>query len=331
MPGFIDTVIGSLKQSLDFPLWLYFLAVQIIESIVGSIVVMLFLFAGAVLLIGSIGPSIFQNPAALLSTPANMLGIFSVIGLLAAILIVILAFVTSYFTGIRFNLFNNFLKTKKIDLGKAFEETTPRAFTFFKISLILALLICLVLLVLAIQVLSSIPALIGMTSPAPLVGLILYIVVVLLIFSLAMFLLSPILQLFAPTVFFEKRGAIDTIKRAVELAKTNYLGNLAFVLIFFVIVVGVSWAISILMQLISFFTLIPAIALSKSGGPVAGAAVGGFAVYGVIYVILFVPYVIWSTVFETAAFRNLYYLDRSLLEPKAKPRAKPKAKRKKAK
>ena len=328
MAGFIDTVIDSLKQSLDLPLWLYFFAVQVMEGIVEGIVVLLFLFVGAVLLLGSFSLSFFQNPAALFSNPENLLSIVSTIAILGTIMVVVMSFVASYFTGLRFNLFNGFLKTKKIDLGKAFEETTPRAFTFFKVSLILALLVTLVLLIIAIPVLSSVPSMIGMTSPAPLVGLILYIVVALLIFSLAMFLLSPILQLLAPVAFFEKRGAIDTVKRAIELVKPNYLGNLAFVLIFFVVVVGVSWVISLILQFISLVTLFPAIALSEAGGAAAGAAVGGFMVYGIVYVILFVPYVIWSIIFETAAFRNLYYLDSSMLEPKARP--KPRAKRKKS-
>jgi hypothetical protein len=318
MPGFIDTVVESLKQSLDWPLWLYFFAVQIIEGIVSGVVVLLFLFVGAVMLLGSFSLTIFQNPAAFFSNPANLLGLFTAVGILVAILIVILTFVASYFTGIRFNLFNNFLKTKKIDLGKAFEDTTPRAFTYFKVSLLVSLIGILILLILAIPVFSSIPALLGMTSPAPLIGFILYVVVVLLLFALGVFLLSPILQLLAPAAFFERKGAVDTLKRAIELAKANYLGNLAFVLIFMVVVMGISWILSIILQFVSIFTLIPAIALSESGGTIAGAAAGGFVVYGVIYVILFVPYIIWSTVFETAAFRNLYYLDQGLLRPKAK-------------
>jgi len=327
MPGFIDTVIESVKQSLDWPLWLYFFAVQIIEGIVGGVVILLFLFVGGVALLGSFSLSIFQNPDVLLSNPGNLLGVFAIIATLATILVVVLAFVSSYFTGMRFNLFNNFLKTKKIDLGKAFEDTMPRAFTYFKVSLLVAVVAILILLVLAIPALSSIPLLVGVSSPGPILGIILYVVAMLLLFCLGAFLLSPVLQLLAPTSFFEKRGAVDTIKRAIQLAKANYLGNLAFVLIFSVVVMGISWVLSIILQFVSLFTLIPAIALSESGGAMAGAAAGGFAVYGVVYVILFVPYIIWSTLFETTAFRNLYYLDYGLLKsgPKTKRRARKKA------
>jgi len=334
MAGFTDTLIESIKQSLDWSLWLYFLAVQLIEGLLAGFIVLLFLFVGAILMLNSFTPAFFQNPMAFFLNPANLVGIIGTVCLLSTILIVVLVFVASYFTGLRFNLFNGFMKTKKIDLGKAFEATTPRAFTYFKVSVVIALVVSVALLVLAIPALSSIPALIRTLAPAPLIGLAIYALVALTLFSIALVIVSPILQLLAPTAFFEKKGAIGTIKRAIELAKANYLGNLAFVLAFIVIVVGISLILSLILQFVSVFTLIPAIVLSESGETAAGAVIGGLAVYGIVFVILFLPYLIWSTLFEIIVFRNLYYLDHSLIEPRARPKhssAPKRRKRKKAK
>lgn len=321
MPGFIDTVIESLKQSASLPLWLYFLAVMLLEAVVMGLVTLFFLLVGLTLLLAFFGISGFQNPAGLLSEPGTFLGIAALAGSLVAILLVVLTFVSSYFTGLRFNLFNNFMKNKKLDFGKSFEMTTPRAFTFFKATLLVGILILIAILILALPVIFSIPALVAVSSPGPVIGLVLYAVIAFLALGIVLFMLSPILNLIAPAAFFEKQGAIDTIRKAVYLARTNYLGNLAFVLVFAVITVGIGWVIGIIMQVISLFTLFPAIAISEAGGPNTALAMAGFAAYGIIYVILFVPYTVWSTVFETAAFRNLYFLDLDLLgKPKAKPR-----------
>ena len=46
MVGFVDTIFGSFKQTLNWQMWLYFFIVLLIESIVIGIIALIFVFIG---------------------------------------------------------------------------------------------------------------------------------------------------------------------------------------------------------------------------------------------------------------------------------------------
>jgi len=212
-------------------------------------------------------------------------------------------------------LFNAFLKEKKIDLGKAFEITMPRVFTFFKMSLLVA-----ALAVLAVGALLVVPLLLIVSNPSPAMALpvVLLFLIISLILMLAMLLLMPFFALLAPVAFFEKLGAIDGLKRAFALIKTNYLGNLAFVFVYFLVMFGVSWIVNTFVQFAMVFPMVSMI--SGSPGANLAAFVGAWIVFGIIAFLIYIPYVVWTSVFETAAFRNLYFLDVQRLQKPLKRR-----------
>ncbi len=330
MLGFVDTLIASFKQTLNLQLWLYFFAIQLLEGIMTGVVFLLLALIGFLALLGpiiSIGG--FENIELLFSNPGILTGIVGVACVLFLVLVVVASFIVSLFTGIRFHLFNDFLRTKRLDLASAFEKARPRFFTYFKVSLLVGVIISIVL---AIAFVPLLPILFAGTTASN-IGLLIagagLFIVLLLIVVIALFLLSPMLSLLAPVAFFERRGVIESIKRAFELMKANYLGNLAYVILCSIIVMAISFVISMIVQFLQLAIMLPAMAVGSS----AGAAVGGLvALVVLVSIVLYVPFTVWSVCFDTACFRNLYFLDLALLgRPVGKTRAKRSTRKRKTK
>lgn len=322
MPGFVDTLIASFKQTLNLQLWLYFFAIQLLEGIITGVVFLLLALIGFLALLGpiiSIGG--FENIELLFSDPGILTSIVSVACVLFLVFVVVTSFIVSLFTGIRFHLFNEFLRTKRLDLSSAFEKARPRFFTYFKVSLLVGVIISIALAIAFVPLLLSIPFA-GTTAPniGPLIAGAGLFIVLLLIIVIALFLLSPMLNLLAPVAFFERRNVVDSIKRAFELMKANYLGNLAYVILYSIIVMAISFVISMIVQFLQLAVMLPAMVAGSS----AGAAVGGLvALVVLVLIVLYVPFTVWSVFFDTACFRNLYFLDLALLgRPVGKTRTK---------
>jgi len=319
--GFIDEVIESFKQTLNLRLWAYFLLLQLAEGFFGFIISMLFVLIGLIVALGSIGSMGFENIGQLLSEPSTWVNLLGWIIFLVGMLMLTLTYISAVFSGLRFNLFNDFLKTKKLSLATAFKKTTPRILTFFKVQLIVAIVIFIVLGIAMLPLIGFIQAMVASGSSSavagPIIGTILYFVVLMLVLGIAMFLVSPVLSLLAPTAFFGEHNAMGSIKRSFALVKANYLGNLAFVLVYTVIVMALSYIISAFLSIVQLFTILPATIGMQSGNASAAAGFfGGFFVYTILSIVLLVPFGIWAACFETACFRNLYFHDLGLLGAK---------------
>ena len=332
MADIIENVITSFKQTLDWHLWLYFLAVYFIEGIVDSIVIVVFVLLGALAAFGFLGlvgfeniPQLFSNPQTLAANP-GFLGFVAIAMILFALAMLAFVFVSSLFIGVRYNLVNNFIKSKKLDLGKAFEAARLRVFTLFKAFLVLGVIVWVVLLLVMLPLIFSIPNLIASDSAAVaigVIGLILYLVVIMLVFALAMFLLLPFFALVAPTVLFEKAGAIDSLKRAFAMAKANYFGNLGFVLVYTIILMAIGIVINIIIRVLALIFMVPVMLFSESGGSAAASgAIASVMAVSAISILIFTPYLIWTLVFEAMAFRNLFFINADL-KPKNKPKKNP--------
>jgi len=321
--GFVDQLIDSLKQSVNLNLWLYFFLVQLIEGVVYLIVFAVFAIFGIIAIFGSLGGLSEQSLMQMVSTPSMVATALAAVGIIAFAAILILLYITSLFEGIRFNLFNNFLKDKSLDLGKAFGQAKPRTLTFFLTGILISLIIgALLVIALIPAALSIVPLIISAqtgseaANAGAVVFTILYLLVIMLVFGLVMLLISPIINLVAPAVFFEQRGAISSIKRAYHLARTSYLGNLAFVILFGIVMWAAGFILNIIVRLISLPLILPmaaglenvadpAIALTNIMGMTM--AIMGFSM------IIIIPYSIWVSIFQVAAFRNLYFYDLSLI------------------
>ncbi len=330
MTSFVDTILESFKQTLNWSMWLYFFLIFFIEGIILGIIALSFVFIGFFTLLGPItNVGGIENIAMLFSDLSFIASSIGILWFLFTVFIIIATFIVAIFTGMRYHLFNDFLKTGKFNLGKSFQKTKPRVFTYFLISIFIGLVILTVFVLAFAPVLFIIPELIGGTVAGPNVALIaplIFTVLLMFLIGLILLLISPMLNLLAPTVFFEEKGAIDTIKKALELMKANYWGNLAYVILYFLII----FAISMLFQLLVLpFTILLSIIDSSRA-----AAVGLLGFAGLIMFIIMVVYSIWSTVFDTACFRNLYFLDKSLLAkhvPHHAAKTKSKSRKKKAK
>ncbi len=326
MVGFVDTISESFKQTLNWPLWLYFFLILIIEVLVTGLIALVFILLGFVAFLGPItAVGGIENIAVLFSNMSFISSAIGVIGLLFIVFIIIATFIEAIFIGLRYNLFNDFLKTGKFDLGKAFQKTKPRIFTYFLISLIVSLIILAVFALAFAPAIFVLPALIGGAAIANTVLIAPLFFAVLLVFLvvLVILLISPMLSLIAPAAFFGNQGAFATIKKSFELMKANYFGNLAYVIFYVIIVV----AIRMLLQVL----LLPFTIMAGFMESVGGAIVGLLILVGIIAFLGMVVYIVWSTVFDTVCFRNLYFLDKSILSSNVpKHRAKPKRRKKKA-
>ena len=339
MTGFIDTLSESFKQTLNWSMWLYFLLVFLIEGIILGIIALIFVFIGFFAFLGPItAVGGIENVGMLFSNPSFIANSIGTIWILFTVFIIIATFVEAIFIGMKYHLFNDFLKTGKFNLGKAFQKAKPRILTFFIISLILGLIILAVLALAFAPILFMLPGLISGTvassNAALIIAPLLFSVLLVFLVGLVLLLISPMLNLLAPTAFFEEKGAIGTIKKSFELMKANYFGNLAYLILFFLII----FAIRMFLQVL-FLPLTILIGVIEAGGT---QLIGLVILLGLISFIIMFIYTVWMSVFDTVAFRNLYFFDKSLLakhttrshtkpKHKAKPKRKTKSKRKKKK
>ncbi len=330
MPGFVDTLIESFKQTLNLKLWLYFFAIQLLEGIMIGVIFLFLALIGFLALLGPVTSVGIGNIELLFSDPGILASVICIACVLFLVFLVVASFIGSLFTGMMFHLFNDFLRTKRLDLASAFEKARPRFFTYFKVSLLVGVIISIVLAIAFAPLLLSIPfAEAGAQNLGPLIAGAGFFVLLLLVIVIALFLLSPMLNLLAPVAFFERRGVIESIKRALELMKANYLGNLAYVILYSIIIMAISFVISTIVQFLQLAVMLPAMATGSS----AGAAIGGLiALVVLVSIVLYVPFTVWSVCFDTACFRNLYFLDHSLLgRPVRKHRAKRSTRKRKSK
>jgi len=324
MPGFVDEIIESFKQTLNLPLWLYFFVVQLVEGIaIGAVFLFLF-FIGFLALLGPIASlGGLENIEAIFSSPELL---FPIIGIACFLLFVFLfasIFIGAFFTGMRFHLFNDFLKTKNLNLSNVFQKVKLRYFAFFKISLLAAAIISFAVVIALLPMVLSIAFGGANVFSGPGLGLFVAGIglsaILLLVIMVALFFLSPMLNLLAPAAFFDNRGVVDSIKRSFELMKADYFGNLAFVILYALIVAVISFVLNLVVQFMQLAVMLPATVTGSSSSPAMG---GMIVMVIVISMFIYIPFGIWSSVFETACFRNLYFLDLSLLKPKRKPKRK---------
>ena len=232
MAGVIDSFSFILKKSFDLTLWFYLFLILIL-SVVGAVIIF---FAG--IFIGVILFLVFQ---------LSLIGLFFYFLLFLVFLVVFLLF-GSAITGTSLNFVRDYLQTGQKDLGSAFNKAKPRIFTSFKVELIVSLFFLLVLIVFFLPFIFSLIQLINSISLqlliAPnsaemlslivsLLGSFLLGIGLFLIFSLV---ISPFSVIYKQIPFFESKGAVDSIKRAIFLAKKNYWNNLAFAVLMFLFI-----------------------------------------------------------------------------------------------
>jgi len=290
MGAYIDGVIESFKHSLNVPLWLYFMLVTIISLIVTGIVCIVFLLLGIFLASGILGTDILKMILDLVA--GNAAGYSALLGLSAALTIpavianlavvfvvffiawiIVDLLIGSFFEAALFFLARDSLQGAKLDLGSAFSSAKEKFLVLFKVRVLVGIFVSILSLVIFSPLLASIPALMqqmpllsmasgnpGTASSAMLafIGFFLLAAVLFLVLLLVLFFLSPFLTLMVPTAIFSKLGAVDSIRRTIEITKAKYWESLGFLLLFGVlagIALSVFIAIIIVIEFLSIFAI----------------------------------------------------------------------------
>jgi hypothetical protein len=288
MAGVIDSFSFILKKSLDWKLWLYLFVISIAGTLAIIISFVVFLLVGLIVFF------------ILALSPVALVLYF----LLFVLFLITLFFFSSAITGISLNLTREFIETGKRDLTLAWNKTKGRIFTSVKVEVIVQFFFLLVLLILFLPfILSLINLLAGSAKPVlsrpsfflnsimSLLGSFLLSLFLCIIFSI---IVLPFSVIYSQIPFFESKGAIESIKRAIYLAKKNYLKNLFFSFLFFIFFVVV---------LIIYFVLV--FALEALTAKIFLLIV----LFVLLRIIIEVAYTLWSTAYGFLFSTQVYLMD----------------------
>jgi len=182
------------------------------------------------------------------------------------ILFLIVAFITSSaIQGTSLNISRDFLEKGKLDFWSAWGKTKPRIFTSVKVEIVVGLFFLLVFLISFLPFIFSLIDFVASLNFTDLLfldssaflnlfaPLIVSFLSSLLIFFIISLIIIPFSMLYRQIPFFESKGAVDSIKRAINLARKNYVKNFVFYFIFIVFVI----AVSLVYTLVLFILMLP--------------------------------------------------------------------------
>ena len=292
MAGLVDAFSLIAKKSLEWKLWVYLFAVALAGILAFFVSLMVVLLAGLVVFF-----ALNLSPVALL------------IYFILFVLFVLLMFaVGSAMTGTSLNLTREFLEKGKLDFNSAWNKTQPRIFTAVKVELIVFVFFSVIFLIVFFPFISSLinffnsfslAQLALLSSPQQLLKLLLPLVGSLL-FGILLFLLVSIIVLpfsviYRQIPFFESESSVDSIKRAIFLAKKNYLKNFAFYLIMFFFLFAVSLVYSLVLVLLSL--------------PLATGILWLIIIFTLFRIILQIVFSVWATAFSYLFEVKIYELN----------------------
>ena len=317
MVSIVDSLVDVFKKSFDLKLWLYFLIIIIIAVIVGWLVQLLTFGIVESIVFAPIQASMMfptaTASAEIFSYLLQNIGLIVTLYIAAfAVYFVLMILVDSFFTGLELNLAKDFLGNAGLSLDRVLEKTKPRVITLFKANLLVSILLFALFFVLMLPVLVQLFSVISAASEAGLlalatdsaaeqqlaggiIGLTINFFLMVVLYSLIVLLLLPFLWLVVTVVLFEKLGAIASIKRAWALAKASYLRNLAYVLLFYVIVILLSLAVLLVMFALFFVLFL---------GGLVGMLLGIL-----VLLVLGLGLLLWLVAFSALAQVNFYILN----------------------
>lgn len=330
---YLDGVFDAFRQSLSLRLLLYFLALFLAQGLVVGIFGFALAVAGILIFLGMIGNLTVQNLVLVISSTEMLLASMLLFFTVSTIFVLVVLFISGIFEGIRFNLVDAFARTGKISMRDSFKKTRPRLFTYFFSNLVVIIFLVLVLFLLMSPFLSLVPGIFSsfftrvlLGNPEILAGILPVLGNALtlgllggILFLAFLFLISPFTMLLNPVVFFEKKGFLDSVRAAVHLAKENYLANIAFFVMHIVILLGAYAFSQSIGQFFGALILGPPL-ISMLTALLSGEAAMMEAMFSsvsfflsvqafrLVYMLVFVPFMLWSPVFQKAAARMLFAL-----------------------
>ncbi|MFH1545404.1 MAG: hypothetical protein ABIE23_04960 [archaeon] len=309
MGYFLDSTIELLKKSVNLTLWGYYL-------LIGLIIAVLAIISLIVIAIPAIITIIY------LPFDLTAIIIYAVLGVIA---VLVLVFLGALGGGIYINFAREYLEKGSTDLGLAWNRTIPRAFTAFKVQLILSIVVLTAMILWMIPLILSFMSFIEQNQNAIifsaanelfgdffstssftqiflpfLITSLLWVLLGFLIYFLISLALRPMLVLLETIPYFEKIGAIDCFKRAYFLGRKNYSNNYFFIIWWVLLTFAVSIPYIIIISVLSAFETL---------GTQTTVLIGFFIIAIILRVIIQVIYGLWSTAFSSFVSVTIYKFD----------------------
>ncbi len=231
--------------------------------------------------------------------------------------------------GVLLNFARDYIHSGKIDLGLAFNKTKPRIFTAVKVEVIVGIFFFAVFLLFFLPFIFSLIELINTASLRFLIApnssqmLSLFFSVLgslllgFLLYGIFSIIVAPFSILYRQIPFFESLSAVDSIKRAVFLARKNYFSNLGFAVLAFII----TGVFTFVYMIFSFV-----LALTNASQIIFLIILAIF-----LRIILEFAFVLWTTVFNYLVYVKVYEFnstEQKFFQPKTFLKTKPKTKSK---
>jgi hypothetical protein len=309
------TLKQAFRASFAKRLWAFYIIVGILAWIVGMIANLPMQVYGRSLeqaMLAQAGPiELFAESDPILFIGTMFEVFMQTLPFLAAAFIVTMLLsllAEAFFSGMALNGPKLFLEGERgIEslVSKSWGKTKPRIKTAFLTSILINILSLLVIIITigpfvlqiaseALQIASDPAALlVGTASPelllAKLISIAMTILAIWLVLLLVILLLSPILALIAPVVYFEDKGVIDSIKRAISLGKNRYLRNLAYLVLLWLIIITAIIIIMLPMFLVIFIPLLGVLLVLP-------------------WILLFIIFILWVQAFSYLAMVKYYEL-----------------------
>jgi len=312
MAGAVDSVIGSFKQSFGKRLLLYFTLITVLYGIGSFIVQALLLNLPLTVLLSGFfqrfaalqGASDAEMAAAMLGILADFLKNMPFFLAAGAVIVFIytvgVTFLQSIFSGLQFNLARLVVEGKPYSLQAVWDNASGRFLVLFKSTLAITVLFSLFSLALAIPLAAGAINLLGSVGSASAESSAISVMQLFfgaLIFALGhflvLFLASPLLLFVAPAALFEKCGAIGAIKRSVALGARQYLSNLGFLLLLFLVAIIALAAAGIALAVVSLLLIL------------VSSVFGILLALLLFYLFIFV-FAIWANAFVSLAITRFY-------------------------
>jgi hypothetical protein len=303
MGTYTDGIVESLKNSLNPKLLLYFLIAMVLFTVISIVALVLF----GVPLLFIIMRYVTTNPLWFLYEWPTLLLILSLFvgGFIIASMIL-----EAYFYGVYMKMAKRFWETQGFNLTESLKVPLGRVSVLFRANVVIGFLFLIFFLLLMLPALVSIMDLIsaylnlGIGAPfaqaeSTIITVIINILLASIILLLTMLLLMPALWLVIPVALFEKLGAFDTIKRALELVKGGrYLSSLGYAVMFLLLMYAGLLAVQLLIFIINLVTI-------------ALLAAAGVAVILNVLVNLVIGFVLgaWIAAFFSLSVIKLYQLN----------------------
>jgi hypothetical protein len=232
----MDCLVQGVKESFNIKNFLKMLAINFFEILINTLLVIKFFIITIFAIgfyFGITGTQIQETPTGQELIELILTNLIIILPIAIIGLAIFLIFST-YFLAIRYRLAKSIIDNEKIGFIELIFQAKEGFFKLLKTNLLTSILLSIVELVILIPTI-----LIGIISilnfkvddSTSILFITITLIVGLLNFGLMLvisFLIQPLFLIASPIAYFEKKGAIDSIKESVKIGKSQYFPKLIF-------------------------------------------------------------------------------------------------------